>query len=294
MIEVRVPATSANLGPGFDCMGLALNTYAYFRFSLQEKGLTISGCDPRWQNEENLVYQGFQHTLDYMGETIPGLAIEIDASGVPEARGLGSSAVCIVAGAMAANAFFQNRLNKYEIFDICTAMEGHPDNVAPAIFGSLTVSFMEDDKPSMIRYLVNRDLRFCAIIPDYPTLTEEARAVLPKTLSYEDAIYNMGRCTALAKALEIGNPMVIKRACKDKMHQPYRKQLIKEYDAIQELCDTHDALALYISGSGSTMMAICDQPAKAKTLIQSITEAYPTWEVKLLDVDLKGVQVKEV
>lgn len=294
MIEVRVPATSANLGPGFDCMGLALNTYAYFRFSLQEKGLTIRGCDPRWQNEENLVYQGFQHTLDYMGETISGLAIEIDASGVPEARGLGSSAVCIVAGAMAANAFFQNRLNKYEIFDICTAMEGHPDNVAPAIFGSLTVSFMEDEKPNMIRYLVNRDLRFCAIIPDYPTLTEEARAVLPKSLSYEDAIYNMGRCAALAKALEIGNPMIIKRACKDKMHQPYRKQLIKEYDVIQQLCDVHDALALYISGSGSTMMAICDHSAKAKSLIQSITETYPTWEVKLLDVDLKGAQVKEV
>lgn len=294
MIEVRVPATSANLGPGFDCMGLALNTYAYFRFSLQEQGLTISGCDPRWQNEENLVYQGFQHTLDYMGETIPGLTIEIDASGVPEARGLGSSAVCIVAGAMAANAFFQNRLNKYEIFNICTAMEGHPDNVAPAIFGSLTVSFMEDDKPSMIRYLVNRELRFCAIIPDYPTLTEEARAVLPKTLSYEDAIYNMGRCAALAKALEIGNPVVIKKACKDKMHQPYRKHLIQEYDVVQRLCDEQDALALYISGSGSTMIAICDQPAKANALIQSVTTAYPAWEVKLLDVDLKGAQVKEV
>lgn len=294
MIEVRVPATSANLGPGFDCMGLALNTYAYFRFSLQEQGLTISGCDPRWQNEENLVYQGFQHTLDYMGETIPGLTIEIDASGVPEARGLGSSAVCIVAGAMAANAFFQNRLNKYEIFNICTAMEGHPDNVAPAIFGSLTVSFMEDDKPSMIHYLVNRELRFCAIIPDYPTLTEEARAVLPKTLSYEDAIYNMGRCAALAKALEIGNPVVIKKACKDKMHQPYRKHLIQEYDVVQRLCDEQDALALYISGSGSTMIAICDQPAKANALIQSVTTAYPAWEVKLLDVDLKGAQVKEV
>lgn len=294
MIEVRVPATSANLGPGFDCMGLALNTYAYFRFSLQEQGLTISGCDPRWQNEENLVYQGFQHTLDYMGETIPGLTIEIDASGVPEARGLGSSAVCIVAGAMAANAFFQNRLNKYEIFNICTAMEGHPDNVAPAIFGSLTVSFMEDEKPSMIRYLVNRELHFCAIIPDYPTLTEEARAVLPKTLPYEDAIYNMGRCAALAKALEIGNPMVIKKACKDKMHQPYRKHLIQEYDVVQRLCDEQDALALYISGSGSTMIAICDQPAKANALIQSVTTAYPAWEVKLLDVDLKGAQVKEV
>lgn len=294
MIEVRVPATSANLGPGFDCMGLALNTYAYFRFSLQEQGLTITGCNTRWQTEENLVYQGFQKTLAYMGESVSGLCIEIDAAGVPEARGLGSSAVCIVAGAIAANAFFQNRLNKYEIFEICTAMEGHPDNVAPAIFGSLTVSFMEDDKPNMIRYLVNQDIRFCAIIPDYPTLTQEARAVLPSTLSYEDAIYNVGRCAALAKALEIGNPMIIKNACKDKMHQPYRKQLIKEYDEIQSLCDAQDALALYISGSGSTMMAIMDHPAKTNALIKSIKDAYPTWEVTVLDVDLKGAIVKEV
>lgn len=294
MIEVRVPATSANVGPGFDCMGLALNTYAYFRFSLQEHGLTITGCDPRWQTEENLVYQGFQKTLAYMGEEIAGLSIEIDAEGVPEARGLGSSAVCIVAGAVAANALFHNRLNKYEIFDICTAMEGHPDNVAPAIFGSLTVSFMEDEKPNMIRYLVNQDIRFCAIIPDYPTLTQEARSVLPDTLSYQDAIYNLGRCAALAKALEIGNPMIIKKACKDKMHQPYRASLIKEYESVQRLCDEQDALALYISGSGSTMMAIVDHPAKTNALIKSIQETYPTWEVKLLDVDLKGAQVKEV
>lgn len=294
MIEVRVPATSANLGPGFDCMGLALKTYATFQFEKIATGLEIDGCQPKWQNEENLVYQGFLKTLTYMKKDPFPLRIHIDSQGVPEARGLGSSAVCIVAGAIAANAFFDNPLNKYEIFAICTEMEGHPDNVAPAIFGSLTVSFMEDEKPNMIRYLVNQDLRFCAIIPDYETLTEEARAVLPKQLSYQDAIYNIGRCAALAKALEIGNPMIIKRACKDKMHEPYRKSLIKEYDEVQATCDKYDALACYISGSGSTMIAICDQDKKADNLLSDIQTTYPTWTVMKLDVDLKGAIVKEV
>lgn len=293
MIEVRVPATSANLGPGFDCMGLAVKAYATFRFEKIESGLRITGCDPKWQNESNLVYQGFVKTIEYMKESVPGVSITIDSKDVPEARGMGSSAVCIVAGAMAANAFFDNRLNKYEIFDICTQMEGHPDNVAPAIFGSLTVSFMDEGKPNMIRYLVNPDLRFCAMIPDYPTLTEEARAVLPTQLSYQDAIFQMGRCAALAKGLEIGNPLIIRKACKDKMHQPYRKSLIKEYDEVDAICKKHDVLSWYISGSGSTMMAIVEGDYQAEKLLKEIKDTYPSWSVMNLEVDRKGAQVLE-
>lgn len=293
MIEVRVPATSANLGPGFDCMGLAVSAYAKFTFTVLDHGLEIIGGSPDWQNEHNLVYQAFVKTLAYMGEQVPGLRIEIDSEDIPEARGLGSSAVCIVAGAFGANECFQNRLNKYEIFDICTQMEGHPDNVAPAIFGSLTISFMEDGKPNMIRYLVDRNLIFCAIIPDYPTLTHDAREVLPKQMSYQDAIYQIGHCAALAKALEINNPMIIKKACQDKMHQPYRKSLIKEYDDVYTACEMHGALACYISGSGSTMMAIVDDEDKADALLGDIVVTYPTWNVKKLKVDLKGAQVEE-
>lgn len=294
MIEVKVPATSANLGPGFDCMGLALNTYATFRFERIQEGLQIDGCAAQWQNESNLVYQGFLKVLEALKEAPFPLHITIESDGVPEARGLGSSAVCIVAGAIAANAFFQNRLNKYEIFDLCTQMEGHPDNVAPAIFGSLTVSFMDDEKPNMIRYLVSRDLRFCAIIPNYETLTEEARAVLPKQCSYQDAIYNMGRCAALAKALEIGNPMIIQRACKDKLHQPFRKHLIKEYDDVEAQATAYGALACYISGSGSTMIAIMEKDANLEAFQQSILDTYPAWRVMILDVDLKGATHQEV
>lgn len=294
MIQVRVPATSANLGPGYDCMGLALNLYATFHFERMEQGLRITGCDPQWQNESNLVYQAFVKTIVYMKEEVPGIAISFLENDVPEARGLGSSAVCIVAGAMAANALFHNRLNKYEIFDICSEMEGHPDNVAPAIFGSLCVSFMDENKPNMIRYLVDRSLRFCALIPDYPTLTEAAREVLPTQLSYGDAIFQMGRVASLAKAMEIGNPVIIKKACQDRMHQPYRKFLIKEYEAVEKECFDHGALAFFISGSGSTMIAMVNDEAKADVLLSDVLRLYPTWKVALLDVDLKGAQVKEV
>lgn len=293
MITVTVPATSANVGPGFDCMGVAVSAYARFHFSLQEEGLCITGCDPQWQNENNLVVQGFYKVLDVLQEERKGLSIDIDASDIPEARGLGSSAVCIVAGASAANAFYGNRLSKQEILDLCTEMEGHPDNVAPAIYGGLTVSFCQDQVAHTVRYEVAPQLHFCAMIPDYPILTKQARAVLPKTLTYQDAIFNIGRCAALAKGLSDGDLNIIQSACDDRLHQPYRKALFPDYDTIQTLCKTHGVLTWYISGSGSTMMAITEQETIADTLLEDVQRHFPSWQVKKLAVDQVGVRIEE-
>ncbi|MFR4219508.1 MAG: hypothetical protein ACLT16_18010 [[Clostridium] innocuum] len=116
-------------------------------------------------------------------------------------------------------------------------MEGHPDNIAPAIFGGLCVSFMEEGKPNMIRYGVKRDLQFVTMTPDYEVSTKSAREVLPNNMSYAQAVYQMGRCAALAKAIEIGNAMIMKRACTDQMQEPYRKELIPEYADVNKLCE---------------------------------------------------------
>lgn len=145
MIKVRVPATSANLGVGYDCMGLAIRRYATVTFEVIAHGLEILGCEEAYCNEDNLFYQAFLEGLKYMNETVPGIRITVDTD-IPYARGLGSSATCIVAGLAGANALFQNRMNRYELFDLATRMEGHPDNIAPAIFGGLCVSFMEEGK----------------------------------------------------------------------------------------------------------------------------------------------------
>ena len=289
MIKVRVPATSANLGVGYDCMGLALDDYATVTFEVIAHGLEILGCEEAYCNEDNLFYQAFLEGLKYMNETVPGIRITVDTD-IPYARGLGSSATCIVAGLAGANALFQNRMNRYELFDLATRMEGHPDNIAPAIFGGLCVSFMEEGNPNMIRYGVKRDLQFVTMIPDYEVSTKSAREVLPNNMSYAQAVYQMGRCAALAKAIEIGNAMIMKRACKDQMQEPYRKELIPEYADVNKLCGDAGMITMYISGSGSTMIALTQEEADAGVLAETIKKRYPTWDVRILKATYDGVQ----
>lgn len=289
MIKVRVPATSANLGVGYDCMGLALDDYATVTFEVIAHGLEILGCEEAYCNEDNLFYQAFLEGLKYMNETVPGIRITVDTD-IPYARGLGSSATCIVAGLAGANALFQNRMNRYELFDLATRMEGHPDNIAPAIFGGLCVSFMEEGKPNMIRYGVKRDLQFVTMIPDYEVSTKSAREVLPNNMSYAQAVYQMGRCAALAKAIEIGNAMIMKRACIDQMQEPYRKELIPEYADVNKLCEDAGMITMYISGSGSTMIALTQEETDAGVLAETIKKRYPTWDVRILKATYDGVQ----
>lgn len=289
MIKVRVPATSANLGVGYDCMGLALDDYATATFEVIAHGLEILGCEEAYCNEDNLFYQAFLEGLKYMNETVPGIRITVDTD-IPYARGLGSSATCIVAGLAGANALFQNRMNRYELFDLATRMEGHPDNIAPAIFGGLCVSFMEEGKPNMIRYGVKRDLQFVTMIPDYEVSTKSAREVLPNNMSYAQAVYQMGRCAALAKAIEIGNAMIMKRACTDQMQEPYRKELIPEYADVNKLCEDAGMITMYISGSGSTMIALTQEETDAGVLAETIKKRYPTWDVRILKATYDGVQ----
>ncbi len=289
MIKVKVPATSANLGVGYDCLGLALNEFASVEFEEIEQGLEIIGCEKAYCNEDNLIYRAFLKGLEAIHKSVSGIRITVDTK-IPYARGLGSSAACIIAGLMGANAFFHNPLNKYEIFKLATQMEGHPDNVAPALFGGLCVSFMEDDTPNMIRFGVKRDLLFVTMIPNYEVSTQKAREVLPTTMTYKEAVYQMGRCTALAKAIELGNALIIRKACKDFMQEPYRKVLIPQYDEIKALCNNHDMITTYISGSGSTMISLTQDEGNAQALIKELKRNYPTWDIRLLQATYDGAK----
>ncbi len=294
MIEVRVPATSANVGPGFDCMGIAMSLYGVYRFTLIEEGLIIRGCPKEWQNEQNLVYQSCLRVFEHLHLPVPPLQIDIQADVIPLARGLGSSAACIVAGLLGANALCNHRLSKEELLAIANEIEGHPDNVAPALYGGLTVSFQDAGKVWTTPLTVDKKFKFCAIIPDYPVLTEAARSVLPDQLPLEDAVYNIGRSASLALALSSGNSEMVANACKDRLHQPYRKELITDYDAIDALCEKHGVLTWYISGSGSTMMAISDDENVLKDLSRDVIARYPKWQVHCIGADDTGAQVCEV
>lgn len=289
MIKIKVPATSANVGVGFDCMGLAVSYYSTVSFEESATKLTITGCPTEFQNEDNLVYKAFVKGCDYLDKPVPNVKIDIE-SDVPVARGLGSSSVCVVAGLKAASVWFDNQISTDQLMVLATEMEGHPDNVTPAILGGLCVSFLDDhNQPQVIKYNVNDRLNFVALIPDYEVSTHEARKVLPKTMSYADAIHQVSRCAVMTKALEVGDMHLIHESCDDRMHEPYRAKLIPDYDQAKAISEASHG-TMYISGSGSTMMAITPNEASADAIVKNARAAFPNWKIRKMAVDLAGVQ----
>lgn len=289
MIKIKVPATSANVGVGFDCMGLAVSYYSTVSFEESATKLTITGCPTEFQNEDNLVYKAFVKGCDYLDKPVPNVKIDIE-SDVPVARGLGSSSVCVVAGLKAASVWFDNQISTDQLLVLATEMEGHPDNVTPAILGGLCVSFLDEhNQPQVIKYNVNDRLNFVALIPDYEVSTHEARKVLPKTMSYADAIHQVSRCAVMTKALEVGDMHLIHESCDDRMHEPYRAKLIPDYDRAKAISEASHG-TMYISGSGSTMMAITPNEASADAIVKNAQAAFPNWKIRKMAVDLAGVQ----
>ena len=286
MIRVKVPATSANLGVGFDCMGLALDWQGVFTFRFDGPEFMISGCPKAYQNKDNLVYHAFARTLMALGKRVPVVQIHIDTP-IPVARGLGSSASCIVAGVLGAVAYSGQKLPLQELLRLATLLEHHPDNVAPALYGSLCASFMENGLPYTAQFAVHEKFRFVTIIPDYEVRTEDARRILPSDMSYADAIYQMGRCATLGKALERGDEEMVRHACIDRMQEPYRSRLIPEYDEVKRLCMDLGALAFVISGSGSTMLAVCTADTGGK-LCRQLSERFRSWQVLELKAAAEG------
>ena len=283
MIKIQVPATTANIGCGFDTLGMALTLYSTFTFEKNDD-YKITGCPEKYQNEDNLVITSYKKVFNKLNKEVIPVSLHIETD-IPVSRGLGSSASCIVAGIWAANAMLEYPLSKEECLTIATEIEGHPDNVAPAIYGDLCASFMDDEVYS-VKYHASNDLKLLVMIPDFEVSTHEARKVLPKTIDYKDAIFNVSRVACLCKALEDNNQEMIKHALQDKLHEPYRKELIHEYNEIKEICK--DEVAFFISGSGPTL--ICITKHDEQLLINKIKQLKYNWTCLQLNIDKKGVQ----
>lgn len=291
MITVKVPATTANLGPGFDCLGMALSLYNRVSFEEEGLGLKIEGCIEKYANEKNLAYVGYVRTLESKGIQEPnGLHICIEGD-VPISRGLGSSATLIVAGIMAANEIHGLDLSKEDMLLIANGIEGHPDNVSPAIFGGLTASLVADNRPLVMKYDVSDELRFTALIPDFETSTEEARALLPEMIKRTDGVFTAGRLAILLKALENGDEEVLRYALDDKLHQPYRKALIPGFDDIREAAISFGAAGLIISGSGSTLLAVGGKEGFKDDISLYLKDIPGNWAILDLSVDRKGATI---
>ncbi len=300
MIKVRVPATSANMGPGFDSMGIALTLYNYVTAEETETpGLTIDILDdsaaylPR--DERNLIYTSMKMVFDKVGYQPKGLHLTME-NNIMVTRGLGSSSAGIVSGIVAANALCGYPLSTRELVTMAVEAEGHGDNVTPAILGGFTVNVKQDDQICYIREEIKDDLRFVALVPDFYLQTKKARGVLPKTVSMEDAVYNIGRSALLASSILGGNYENIRVAVGDRLHQPYRESLIPGMKTLFDTCYDKGALGVYLSGAGPTILAIVhteDEPAFTKAMETYLAKEMKNWTLHSLRADNEGAVVIE-
>lgn len=303
---INVPATSANLGPGFDCIGVALNLANQFKFTRIDSStspdvkITVTGqeADRVDVSRENLVYQAFTKLYQDLGQAPPNVAIEINLA-VPLARGLGSSATAIVGGLVGANCLAGYPLGKEAVSQLAIEMEGHPDNVVPALLGGCCLAAKTGDS--------SRDWTICDVpwhkdiipvlsIPNFELSTETARKVLPTNYSRADAIFNVGHLGLLLRGLETGIDEWLSGGMFDQIHQPYRKVLIPGYDAIYSAALEAGAYGTVISGAGPSMLTLVH-----KNFVTQVTQAISkTWEtignqaeVKVLKIDLDGTTIDE-
>lgn len=300
-LKVRVPATTANVGPGFDSLGIAFNLYTEISFEQQGEALDnnpenieleFSKCEADFANKENLVYTSYLEAMSSINGKFPAkLKIGIDSQ-VPVCRGLGSSATCIVAGVKAAFELSGSEESDTKVLEICNHLEGHPDNVAPALMGGFRAAIQKDGKVFETNIPVNSELRFFALVPDFKLSTEYSRSVLPASVGFKDAIYNVSHVALMIGAFVNGDYRLLKTAVSDSLHQKYRSALIDEYDDVMKVCEAMGSTANFLSGAGPTIMVI-DQNLKntAQDYQNQLYELSRSWKVYELKIDFEGVKI---
>ncbi|RVU55346.1 homoserine kinase [Anaerosphaera multitolerans] len=279
MVTIRVPATTANIGPGYDSQGMALNLYNTFTF--EKKDVEV--------DERNLIYRSFKYLYEKNNLKAPYVEIKVSTE-IPMSRGLGSSASCIIAGLMAANEMSGLKLDKKEILKYATDIEGHPDNVAPALFGGHITSIV-NKQVYYSRKEVNNNYKLYVLVPDFELRTVEAREVVKKEVKLEDAVSNIARATLISDALYNGDFELLKGAAEDKLHEPYRKNLINDYDYFKKICENNNAV-LFISGAGPSLLVITTKDnSSISTVLKESNNSEFNWKVYELEVDIEGATI---
>lgn len=303
-VSVKVPASSANIGPGFDCLGMALpiyNTITIEETVLPGTGIEINVIsdeetinemvfDDIPKDENNLVYKAVEMLYNSIGQEPSELKINIQ-TGIPITRGLGSSSSIVVGGLLAANKLLGNPADETALLAIATEVEGHPDNVAPAILGGVVLATQEDDGTlsyCKLDWPEEWDISVC--IPDFQLSTEIARSILPKEVSMQDAIFNAKHLAMLIKAIETNNPRLMKVALKDRLHQPYREKLVPGMKEIMEAFKHEDGvLGCVLSGAGPSLLVISHKYDldKIKSVVKDI------WEAQNISCEIRTMKVEE-
>lgn len=297
MVTVKVPATSANLGSGFDSVGVALQLYNTISAEETDGEIKIEVTDESSKyiplDERNLVYRTMMSTFDRIGYKPKGLHI-VQTNNIPVTRGMGSSSASIVGGIMAANRICNDPMSRQDIIDFASYLEGHPDNVTPAVTGGMAVAV----KNRGIKYINfpinNQKLSFAVYIPNFSLRTKVARAALPELASYRDASYNIGRAAMLTSAILTENYDLLATALQDRLHQYYRKRLIGGASKVFYEAEKCGAIGTYISGSGSAIVSIVLKENEAQfysKMNSYITNNFRNWQFKFVPADNAGAIV---
>jgi homoserine kinase len=294
MIKLKIPATSANLGSGFDSIGMALSVYNYLEVEETDAPLVIETEDPLVpKDKSNLIYKSIEDFYDITGKGAAPSVKLLQRDAIPMARGLGSSAACVVGGLFAGNYLSKANLSREELISIAAQLEGHPDNSTPAIVGGITVGAMEGDKLSYIKIDSTKfeKLKIAVMTPEFHLKTEYARSVLPGSYSVKDAVFNLSRSALLIAAIYSGDYKKIKIATQDMLHQPYRMSMINNAKEIFSAADNFGALATFLSGSGPTLISITDSDAFFKKMEKFLNALPDNWTIKDIALDANGIQI---
>lgn len=293
-VHVRVPATSANLGPGFDALGLALELYNEVvaeeadRVTVKIEG---EGADRLARDGANVVARGVKLVYEAAGRPFKGCALDC-VNRIPTARGLGSSAAAWVAGLVAGNALLGAPLSKDALLALAARAEGHPDNVAAAIFGGLTVSCGTPHGVTAVALPVTKRLAWVVLVPEVTSATAEARALLPRSVPREDAIFNVQRVALLLAGLQAELPAALSVALEDRLHQPYRLKLFPWMPDVTSAARAAGALGCVLSGAGPSLLAVVagDGHAVGRAMEEALTRAGIHGRARILDVDAAGAR----
>ncbi|SMB94488.1 homoserine kinase [Desulfonispora thiosulfatigenes DSM 11270] len=289
---LKIPATSANLGPGFDCIGMALDLYNFVEFhELNEGMLEIivekEGSTELPTDHNNLLFKAYKSVFEYLNKPVMGIHLKL-INNIPLSRGLGSSAAAVVGGVLVANKILGEPLTKEELLKLAVKIEGHPDNVAPALFGGIVLSGSNGDQVFYRKISPGVMLKCSVLIPDFHLSTKKARSVLPKMISLQDAIFNVGRMGLLVDALHSENYEMLNIAIEDKLHQPYRSKLIPGLDDIFKLAKELNLLGVSISGAGPTVIVFHKDGDQDK--VKKLQEVFKNYNIDSNLVHLNPIE----